>query len=191
MGFFDRFKKQPPAGRETQPSIPAPPSPPSGQPLIDIAAIISHGDPWVMEWIRVCADDIYSYVESNFHLYALRGLELEDDLDVLKWIGLVEILIEAQYVCERDWKDELPDFLHFIQNLKGTKRLKLPLDKQWLDPSKDVSDWIQRINSQWSAKSCCLSVIDIDSDSYVLFPCTLQERAQLQALARQLERQIQ
>lgn len=188
MGLFDRFKKQPPA-RQAAP-VPASPLPPSDQPLLDIAAIISNHDPWVMEWMDVCVNNTSAYAEENYHRYVLRGLELEDDPNLLQWIGMVDILTDAHHVCERDWKDELPDFLHFLKNLEGTKRRKLPLDKRWLDPGKDVSDWIQRINSHWAAQGCCLSVIDIDSDSYVLFPCTTAERAQLKELAAQLGQRI-
>lgn len=191
MGFFDRFKKQPSARQEAQPTVPAAPLPPSEQPLLDIAAIISHRDPWVMEWIDNCVNDTPAYVEENFHRYMLRGLELEDDPLTLQWIGLVEILMSAYYVCERDWKDELSDFLHVLKDLEGTKQRNLPLEKRWLDPSKDVSDWIERINDHWAARGCCLSVIDIDSDSYVLFPCTKDELSRLQALAKQLGQRIE
>lgn len=162
--------------------------------LLEIAAIISNQDPAVLEELRDCLQDPLSYAEDHYDRYALRFLGEDLDLmepEVLTWIGMVDCLEENDYVCERDWKDELPDFIHFLKTRRGTARLGLTLEEAWCSPDTDVSDWIQVINARWSKQGCCVAVIDIDSDSYVLFPCTTAERDRLKTLAAQLGQRIE
>lgn len=189
MGLFDHFKKKP---KQT------PEVPPAGQPenspqaLLEIASIISNQDPDVLEEVRLCLKDTMQYAEMNCERYAQRYIELDlVEPELLRWIGLVDCLEYNGYVCERDWKDEKPDFVHFLKSCRGMARLGLTLDENWLDESTDISDWIHVINQHWATQACCVSVIDIDSDSYVLFPCTTAERAQLKELAAQLEQRIE
>ena len=185
MGLFDRFKKQPPARREEQASTMSS----SGHPLLDIAAIISQKDPVVMEEMKDCLKNTLAYAEDHYDRYALRTMGEDIDLiepRVLAWIGLVDALEDCGYVCERDWKDEKTDFVHFLKTRRGMSRLRLSLKESWLNADSDISNWIETVNARWAEKGCCVATIGIDSDSYVLFPCTLAERDHLKTLAAQI-----
>lgn len=162
--------------------------------LLEIAAILSDSDPAVLAEMEDCVDDPLAYAEERYDCFALRffGQDLElIEPEALAWIGLVECLEENDYVCERDWKDELPDFVHFLKTRRGMARLGLTLEESWMDPDDDISEWIEVINARWAEQECCVAVIDINSDSYVLFPCTLAQRDRLRALAAQLDQRIE
>lgn len=162
--------------------------------LLEIAAIISDQDPAVLEELKDCVQDPLDYADDHYHNYAMRFMGQDLDLiepEVLMWIGLVDCLEENEYVCERDWKDELPDFVHFLKTRRGMARLGLTLEEAWLDPDTDISDWIEVLNARWARQGCCVATIGIDSDSYVLFPCTTAERERLKTLAAQMGQVIQ
>ena len=102
----------------------------------------------------------------------------------------MDILEEHGYVCERDWKDEKPDFLYFLRGLRGIERLNLEVDGDWLEEDGDVQAWCDAVTEKWEPRQCRVAAIGIDSDSYVLFPCTEGERERLGALADRLGQTI-
>lgn len=53
---------------------------------------------------------------------------------------MVDILIENLYVCERDWKDELDDFIYFVRELKEMKTKALPLEVEWFNESGNIGE---------------------------------------------------
>ena len=111
MGFLDRFRKlekaesqKPAGGGEAR----------YRQPILEIARLISDGDQEVMGEAAECVSDPKRYFEVHIDRYEERGIEDSDDLELIQWLGLVDILESRGWVCERDWKDELGDFLHFM-----------------------------------------------------------------------------
>ena len=102
----------------------------------------------------------------------------------------MDILEPYEYVCELDWKDAKEEFLYFLEHLKGMKRLGLELQEDWFSEEDDISIWSRILDEKWKPQQCCLACIDINSDSYVLFPCGLAEAEQLKTLAAQLGRCI-
>lgn len=119
-----------------------------------------------------------------------RGVTSADDLELVQWLGLVDILEEHGWVCERDWKDELEDFSYFVQNLHGFQQLGLELDPDWLDEDEDIPAWCGILTEKWSAQGVRMAAIDIDSDSYVLFPVSSARFAGLQKLAEGIGQHI-
>ena len=189
MGIFDRLKKQNPAPED----LPAPAAErkPFGPGVVEIAKLISSGDEAVMADITACTGDPAAWFEAHQDRYEEQGVDSADDKDLVQWLGLVDILEEHGWVCERDWKDELEDFSFFVQTLHGFQALGLKLDPDWLDEDGDISEWCGVLAEQWSAQGVRMAAIGIDSDSYVLFPASAGQLAALQTLAEEIGQYIQ
>ena len=168
MGLLNKFRKNPEC-----------------DPILEIARTISQGDSTVLSQVTLCSADIKKYFSQNASAYEERGIDGTTDESTLKWIGLVDILINANYLCERDWKDEKPDFIFFLQNLNTTKALRLTIDEHQLDDSADIPRWCEILDTLWEQQGACVSAFDIDSDSYVLFPCKSSDLPKLQQYAAQ------
>lgn len=152
--------------------------------LLEIGRIISDGDEAVLRELTACAADPAAYFAAHKVRYSERSVAISDGPDLIRWIGMVDILEEHNFVCERDWKDEKEDFVYFFSRLVGIKRLQLELDPDWLDEEGDIEQWCGVLNKKWAFSQCCAAAINIDSDSFVLFPCPL---AQLERLAQLAE----
>lgn len=173
MERLDKFKKSP-----------------EHDPIIEIARTVSQGDSAVLTQAALCSADIEKYFSENIDSYDDRGIDDETDESTLKWIGLVDILINANYLCERDWKDEKSDFIFFLQNLNTTKALHLKIDEQQLDDSGDIPEWCEALDRVWEQQGVCIAAFDIDSDSYVLFPCKTTDLQSLKQYAAQTSHRI-
>lgn len=187
MGLFDCFKTGAESARENDA--------PAAQTdwaavLLEIAAIISDSDAAVWKEMTLCTSNPKEYFSAHQERYEERGVDDVRDLESIQWLGLVDILEAHNYVCERDWKDEKEDFLYFLGGLNGRKRLGLELREDWFSEEDDISIWSRILDEKWEPQQCCLACIDINSDSYVLFPCGLAEAEQLKTLAAQLGRCI-
>ena len=161
--------------------------------LVEIGKAISADDKVVAAEIEKCVKDTEAYFEENEERFEERGMEQEDmeeDAEEVRWIALVDILEVNGYVCERDWKDELEDFVQFVGNLKGTKSRELPIELEWFDEDGDAAEWCKVLDEKWADKGVCVAAIDIESDSYVLFPYEVEELGKLCELAEALERRI-
>ena len=190
MGIFDRFKKK---GADsdtpaTAPTLPTPVAAPklSAPVLIEIARLISSGDEAVLRDVSTCAEHPQDWFEAHQDRYEERGVDSAGDLDLVQWLGLVDILEEHGWVCERDWKDELEDFLFFLQNLKGYQTLHLTLDENLFEPDQDIPAWCNILAEKWKEQGARVAAIGIDSDSYVLFPILIAQFPALQKLAEEI-----
>ena len=187
MGFLDRFRK--PEKAESQK--------PAGageagyrQTILEIARIISDGDQEVMGEAAECVSDPKRYFEVHIDRYEERGIEDSDDLELIQWLGLVDILESRGWVCERDWKDELGDFLHFMGKLTGMAANRLSLEREWFDEDGDIQQWCRILDGKWSAREICTAALDLESDCYVLFPCKKSDLEELRHLAGSIHRRI-
>jgi hypothetical protein len=185
MGFFDHFKKNEAAPEPLEPSVKS-----IGPTVAEIARIISSGDEAVLRDITACTEDPASWFTAHQNRYEERGVDSVGDLDLVQWLGLVDILEEHGWVCERDWKDELEDFSYFLQNLHGFQKLGLELDPDWLDEDEDISAWCGVLTEKWAVQGVRIAAIGIDSDSYVLFPATAPQFDELQRLAGEIDQCI-
>ncbi len=182
MGIFDRMKEQEPAPEDLP--APAAEGKPFGPNVLEIAKLISSGDEAVLKDVSACTEDPAGWFTAHQDRYRERCILSPDDPELIQWLGLVDILEEHGWVCERDWKDELEDFSYFVQNLHGFQKLGLELDPDWLDEDEDIPARCGVLTEKW--EGVCVAAIDIDSDSYVLFPATAPQFAQLQKLAGEI-----
>ena len=166
MGLLDKFRKKP-----------------EHDPIIEIVRTVSQDDSAVLSQAALCSADTKNYFSQNIAAYEERGIDSTTDESTLKWIGLVDILINANYLCERDWKDEKSDFIFFLQNLNTTRSLHLTIDERQLDDFGDIPQWCEALDRLWEQQGVCIAAFDIDSDSYVLVPCKTSDRPTLQQYA--------
>ena len=162
----------------------------NNNPIYKIAAEISNNDTAILEEVGECLSDTEKYFSEHEEEYEERDVTYDDGKEVVQWLGMVDILQKNNYVCERDYKDELEDFLYFMQELKGVKDNHLPLDEGWFDEDEEITDWCGIIDSKWVSQDMCVAAIDIDSDSYVMFPCNINVLQKLSHYADMTEYRI-
>jgi len=184
LGIFDWFKKEKPVPAAEAPK--AEPKP-CGPVIVELARLISGGNEAVLRDVSACVEDPRSWFEKYEDECGFRSAE---DLDLVQWVGLTHILEEHNWVCERDWKDELEDFLFFVQKLNGFQAQKLTIDPAWLDEEGDIPAWCDVLTEKWAPQGVRMAAIDIDSDSYVLFPVSTALLPTLQKLAGEIGRCI-
>lgn len=157
--------------------------------ILEIGKAISNGDKQVILEIEKCINDTSAYFLENEERFRERGMS-EEAFDDIRWIALVDILEQNGYVCERDWQDELTDFVYFVEKLKGVSSRKLSVDLNWFNGEGDISIWCKILDEKWARSGNCIAAIDIDSDSYVLFPYDSENLGKLSKLAEMLGRRI-
>ena len=168
------------------PDLPKEAPKPLGPALVEIARLISSGDTAVLQEAAACAQDPKGWFAAHQERYEERGVDSPDDLDSVQWLGLVDLLEEHGWVCERDWQDELEDFLYFLENLKGFQALGLELDESWFDEDEDIPAWCTVLTEKWKSQEVRVAAININTDSYVLFPTTYAHLDELQKLAGEI-----
>lgn len=150
-----------------------------------IASIISNNDSVVSGRVNACLNDTKVYFEEHSNDFDERGIDKFEPFNIgeIRWLAMVDALEENRYVCERDWKDELDDFLYFVGELKAVEAKALPLKPEWFERDEDICKWCAVIDEKWKSYGMCLAAIDIVSDSYVLFACENDKLKELGALA--------
>lgn len=185
MGLFDLYKGKKALNAKAEKSIKTKDI--SKETAIHtIAAVISENDSTVLDKITACLSDSHAYFNKCASAFSERGIVAFDEMSLRKIhrIAMVDALFEGQYVCEQDWKSELDDFLYFLRELKCIKAWELPLEERWFDRDADITEWCTIINENWKKSNMCLAGIDMESDSYVLFPCRLDKLNKLKDLAK-------
>ena len=143
------------------------------QTITDIARRISGADPAVMQAIHSCVSDISTYCSEHAGQYEDRNTDPAQASPLeLKWLGMVDILLGHGYAWELDWRCELEDFEFALQEILKKNEdagcLLKALGDETLSEDDNITVWCTRFS-----KACPLSAvgcIDIDSDSYVIFP---------------------
>lgn len=164
--------------------------------LLEIAKLISKGDKSVEKAVQKCVSDMDSYYDEHEEDFEERWLDREaieeDEIeeDELQWIAMVDILINYVYCCELDWKCYKEDFVECLKELHGMERYGLSLEEDWLDEEADIREWCSVLDEKWKEKGVCIAALDIDSDSYVIFPVLEEELEQLIELAEEVDRRI-
>lgn len=127
----------------------------------------------VLDEVTKCVYYTQEYLLEHKEQYYDRGLladDEEDDIGTLWLCGFVDILSEYQYVCELDWKTELEDFIYSVASLKGVLARGLSMDSQWSSEEEDISQWCKVLLEKWGRSDLCFAGIDMEGDSYVIFP---------------------
>ena len=166
--------------------------------IIDIAREISRtdtdeSDKEVMEAIYHCVGDILTYCKDHSEEYEDRCPHPEqENATTLKWLGMVDILQENGYARELDWKCELEDFIFSLQEItkkkKGYECLFETLKDGTFDEDEDITAWCSHLNE--TCQPHVIGCIDIDSDSYVIFPTRTTMLDNLKQAAEQIGQRI-
>lgn len=164
--------------------------------LARIGKIISKGDKSVEEEVKKCLADMDAYYDEHEEEFEERGLGREDIEDEeigeeeLQWLTLVDILIDHMYCCELDWKCYKEDFVEFLSELHGMEHYDITLEEEWLDEESDIREWCSVLDEKWKEKGACIGALNIDSDSYVIFPILKTELEELMELAEEVDQRI-
>lgn len=162
--------------------------------LIKIANSITGQDAEVETTLKKCMEDFTSYYKAHVEDFEDRGID-EEELEEYgeeewQWIALVDLLINHGYCCELDWKCQRDDFVKYISKLQGMETYDLVIEKDWLDEDADVTQWCAVLEEKWKSQGICIGALDIDSDSYVLFPMPEGKLEELILWAEDIEQRI-
>lgn len=186
--------------------------------LLKIAQLISNNDSDVIIEVEECIDDIQKYVATHLEEYEDRSMTLEDDSEEdLQWLGMVNCLIRNNYVYETDDNVQITEFGWELKNLCGFKEYGLSLDSKFLDvdygvdrydineDDEDMFDydeeedfieddniigWCKYLDNKWADENVCIGMININSDSYIIFPIDCDVLEELEDLADSIDRHI-
>lgn len=137
---------------------------------LQFAQIISSNDNAVLAQVRDLFEHTAVFLATHQERYDERGIDTEQiSKEKLYWISFADILIAHNYAADFDWKCELEDFEYFLKNLQKFKSYPT-IDFPDLDTNESIDLWIEQINTYWEHQPITLMLLDIDSDSYVVFP---------------------
>ena len=178
MGLFSKLKTKPKA--MTNDEI-----------FENIFGGISNADEEVKAGIKSCLENIRLYCLKNPDGFDNRGLDVSKTPEfTLKWIGCVDILIKNGYAAEIDNSVDFKDFYAFFAGLKIVSQRSILPDENDIYLDYDPISWFNCIDRVWAKSGMCVGGIDIDSDSYVFFPCTVEQLAILSENADKAGRKI-
>jgi hypothetical protein len=189
------------SGQDTFAASPGAKTSASEHPLVEIAHIISNDDAKVIHDITECVTDSRAYYLKHHDDYDARGIERtsftildwEGESEVY-WLGLVDALQRGKYAWEIDWKGETEDTLGILQCVADQSGFKVVMndlavqgDRAKTQPLEPVLHDIAKLLAE---KDIALGMIDIGSDSYVLFLTRPPQKRKLAELAQSLKRRI-
>lgn len=166
-----------------------------GEICLKIAEIISKNDTSVISELKEGFANPLAYV-AKYHkhlseLFMLDEFEMEGYVRD-KWWLMTDVLELYDYVCKRDWKDELEDFLFFLSDTKRAKLEQTRLYELGLPFSEndDIPKWSSLIDNELTNRNLTVGNIDTESDEYTLFLCTTDELELLQKYAQSINHKI-
>lgn len=174
MGIFDKLKRKN-TQQQSEEHL--------DNDLLEIVKIVSFGDTEIMKLARQCVENIAGYYNAHVDDYQARCLSDKEKTSFLQWIGCIDLLMNNNYVCECDWKEAREEFVYAISSLQGISTLPLELDSKWFDEKQSVPQWCETLDEKWKNLNRVIAAFDIDSDSYVMFPCKKDEIETLSRLA--------
>lgn len=160
MGLFDKWKGKKETGENHL-----------EHDLLKIIRIVSSDNAVILKSAQECVEHTIDYYNNHRNAYEDRGMSIEDETTFLQWIGCIDLLIDNKMVCECDWKESKEEFVCEISALKGISSLALQIDSKWFEAEQDIPRWCETLDEKWEKSRCVMAAFDIDSDSYVMFPC--------------------
>ena len=148
------------------------------QELLKIMECVTDGNKELIKELEDCILNTEDYYRNHQETFEERGIEEDEEEELIQWIALVDILDREGYVVECDWKEDKEDFLWSIDNLNGIKSKGLQIESNWFEEDGEITDWLGIID-----EGIAIFAFDIDSDSYVLFPCETNKFQQLEEWA--------
>ncbi|WP_124099803.1 DUF6630 family protein [Ruminococcus sp. Marseille-P6503] len=135
-------------------------------------------------------ENVRDFAKTHPEYYEGWLTDSDDSEESLKRIGWIEIL--AKYGCAAmfDHSCDLEDFAYFTNGLVTVQSEKLGFSQEKLDGDGDITRWSEQLDEMWCEKGFCLGCIDIDSDSYLVFPIEISTLERLRELAKSINRRI-
>lgn len=158
--------------------------------LLEIVRIVSCNNRNLLDQAEKCIEDTGNYYVKHFTEYEERGIDSDEDHSLLQWIGCIDLLIQCNYACECDWKEEKSSFLYQMLQLEGIKQHTLKIRAEWINEHRTIPEWCEKIDREWYKEKYAVAAFNIESDSYVLFICNLEDLGQLTILAEDFGYQI-
>lgn len=157
-----------------------------------LAKRVSLNDPFVLSQVEDLTGDIRTYYRRHKESFEERGIDHYKDYSPkeLMWLGFADLLIDAEFAVELDWKGSLEDFKHGVSNLRlMTSRFSA---YQWpeLDEQAGIEDWVDTVNRNAFRSGFSLMLLDIDSDCYIILSVPLEFRAEVQDVAKDLHHKL-
>ena len=163
--------------------------------LLKIAGILSFNDRAVIKKLEIIFEDFRNYLreDSNFRYIddEIKALSDKEKIE-LKVMALVLLLSEMGYICYLDWKCELDDFAMLSDAMKkaGIDENIYSIEDLNLDEDDDIEIWCEKFNREFAKKDVLVGNIDINSDSYSIFPITKQKLNQVRELGKKIDLKI-
>lgn len=148
----------------------------------NIIDTITNSNKEILAKFRNCIDNPKQYYQNNYSIYEQRGIDEYTTDDYIQFWAMIELLLENNYCCELDYKEEVDRFIESIKDLKNA----IPFNKENLNPNDDISVWCEEINKEWETHKTCVADIDTDNDSYVLFICDYEKLNYISTLAKKV-----
>ena len=181
MGILDRCRKKQTVPQEEKSDEKL---------LLDIAASISYDDSKVIAEMEECILDTGKYFKKHCEHYEARGVKNSDNIDNIRWLTLVDVLVHHGYVCELNWKCGKEGFVYFIKKTLLVQTEKLPVTQEWLNDEGDITEWCHILDNKWQAQGMCVAAIEIEGGSYIIFPYQTVALSFLQDAAGRIGRRI-
>lgn len=140
----------------------------------------------IPEYNRGMIDSPDEYYREHEDIFEERCIDA-DETDDIRWLGIIDEMIAADKIIEFDFKDELEDF---IEELKDILPEGLTVDDISFDKDGYIPDWAAAINEHWEEDGYVLAVLDINSDSYVTYVCTMDAFEELAEKAKQVGHRV-
>ena len=153
--------------------------------FVKIMEYVTEGDKKLMSELEKCILDTEGYYERHEETFEERGIEGDEEEEEIQWIAMVDILEREVYVAECDWAEELENFLYYVRELKKVKSLGLEVEDTWFEEEGEVTEWMEVLDDKWKKENIAMLAFDIDSDSYVFFPCNIAKIKQLEEWAKE------
>ncbi|MDE7205864.1 MAG: hypothetical protein K2N90_01655 [Lachnospiraceae bacterium] len=162
---------------------------------LKIAEMISGNDRGIIAELKESYANPQAYI-AKYHEHLSEDCmfdEIEMEAYVSdKWWLMTDLLEIKEYVCKRDWKDELEDFLYFLSETKRAVSENVRLDKLDLPFSEegDIAEWSALIDKELTSKNLAVGNIDTESDEYTVFLCAVDELERLEKCAGAMNHKI-
>lgn len=65
------------------------------------------------------------------------------------------------------------------------KSLGLEVEDTWFEEEGEVTEWMEVLDDKWKKENIAMLAFDIDSDSYVFFPCNIAKIKQVEEWAKE------